>query len=369
MKALLKGLFFIILFFLIIGVCFGVYVLHAPPVAQPEEPKLQVHTRTSVRGRPTVNSKPVAYTKNVSLFSIEQIYLSNLSLGVFSKELVFSVHLGQRARYSEELLDKELKTVLNWQKMFDDSKAGVRLNSSSTTVKVLLSGKDWLLTENSTGAGYTVERNGDQLDIYLPNLEDVFNINKLTLSPDMKFFAEKAGKLWLIEDKKFQQAYEIRNDAKKLNVFQQSKYPIQTLLFSVDLASKDTLNERVFSTELREGFKGKEIPLSRNAKLIAIEDSVSWRVTDGAQKYNIRNEKGALNVYLALESEWLLIRINNKIKGWVQSERGTVSIPPPPTLTSRQQYREKLLGFMERLKAKVGISDKPDEPQNSELSQ
>ena len=364
MKSFLKILSLFLFIFIIIGFCFCVYILQAPPVAQPDPPKLKVHTRTNLRGRPTVNSKPTAKTRDVFRFSIDKIYLSNLNTGELSRELLFSVALGQRSSYSAELLDKELKTVFNWQKMFADSGAEIRL--SSPTIKVLLSGKNWLLTDR-TGAGYTVEKILDQLDIYLPNLQEAFNNNRTTLSSDMKLSVEKVGKQWLIKDNISRQTYEIRNSTKKLDIFQQSKYPILTFLFQVDVAAIPTLTEGKFSNDLREGFESQKIPLSRNAKLIADGDGVNWRVTDGSQKYNIRHEDGRLKVYLDLESRWLFVQFNDSIKGWMQRERGTIFLPPEPTLSSRQQLKEKLVAFIENLKAKIGITNPPDQAQNAEL--
>ena len=366
MKSFLKGLSIFLFLVIIIGFCFCVYILQAPPAAKPDPPKLQVHTRTALRGRPTVNSKPVVYTKDVYRFSIDQIYISNLNSGLLSNELLFSVALGQRTLYSAELLDNELKTVFNWQKMFTDSGAEIQLSSRSPTIKVLISGKDWFLTD-STGAGFTVQRNKDTLDIYLPNLQEAFDNNKTALSADVELSIEKNGKQWLIKDNQSLQVYEIRNSKKKLDVFQQSKYPIHTFLFNVDLAALTALTEGDFSKDLREGFLLQRIPLSRNAKLIAREDGVSWGVANGSQKYHIQKEDGQLKVLLDLESKWLLVGVNDSIKGWVQRERGTIFFPPEPTLSSRQELKEKLAALIDSLKERVGISNQPDQVPNAEL--
>lgn len=364
LKTLTLGLFFVI----IIGVCFCIYIFHAPPVPKPESPKLQVHKRTAVRRRPTVNSKPIFYTKDVFLFNLDKKYISNLNMGQFKRDLLFSVALGQRARFSTQLLDKELKSVFNWHQMFADADVGIQLSSGTPTVEVLLSGQDWLLTDK-TGAGYAVQKIEDQLDIYLPNLRDAFNNNRKTLSADVKLTIEKKGKEWLIQDNKTRQAYEIRNATKKLNVHQQSKFPIETFLFRVDLASMTALTQGKFSEALRQGFKNQEIQLSHQyAKLIPEEDGVSWRVTDENQKYNIINEDGWLKVYLNLESKWLLVRADNK-RGWVQSERGTIFMAPQPILSSRQQLKEKFVVFIDRLKGKDQSSNQPDEDQIVESPQ
>lgn len=365
MKKLLKTLLYGILFLVIIGFCFCVYILQAPPVAEPEPPKLQVHTRTALRGRPTVNSKPIVYTRDIYRFSIDKKYISNLNIGEFSRELLFSVVLGQRSRYSPELLDKELKTVFNWQKMFANSAKEVQFSSGKSTVKVILSGQDWFVTDK-TGAGYAVQKNENQLDIYLPNLLEAFDNNGITLSADIESSIEKVGTQWLIKDKNARQAYEIRNSNKELKIYQQSKYPIQTFLFTVDLASEDSLSSGTFSKELREGFANQNIPLSRKAKLIAGKDDASWRITDGFQKYVIRNENARLRVYLDLESKWLFVQAKGQ-KGWLQRERGTLFSPLEPTLSSRQQLKEKMVVLIEKIKEKVGTSKESDQVKKTEL--
>ena len=88
MKALLKSLAVAILFILALGAILGAYILQAPPVARPGPPKLQIHTRTALRGRPDVNSKPLAYTKDVYRYSLAPDYISNLNSGEFSQKLL-----------------------------------------------------------------------------------------------------------------------------------------------------------------------------------------------------------------------------------------------------------------------------------------
>lgn len=367
MKIILKTFLIVLFIAIVIGFLFSVYVLNAPPIAETKPPKLQVHTRTAIRGRPTTNSKPIAYTKSQYLFDIDMKYLSNLNIGVFSAEMLFSVGLGQRARYSAALLDKELQNTFDWSKMFQDSLGGIEFKTKSADVKVVLSGNDWILTDEN-GAGYTVQRDGNELSIYLPNFEDVFNKNKVSLSTDLDFSVVKAGKQWLLQDKKFLQSYEIKLGQNKLDVLQQSKYPIVTLLFKVNDASTDTLREGTITPDIYEGFEKKKIPLSKKAKLITAEDRMSWEVSDGTQKYSIRNEDGWLNAYLNLESDWLYVDITDRLKGWIPSKSGFILYPPEPTLSSRQQLKIKLVGVIDRIKAAFGVFKKPIPPQNSELS-
>ena len=111
----------------------------------------------------------------------------------------------------------------------------------------------------------------------------------------------------------------------------------------------------------------KNIPLSKKAELIAAEDKMSWEVSDGTQKYTIRNEDGWLNAYLNLESDWLYVDITDRLKGWIPSKSGFIIYPPEPTLSSRQQLKVKLIGVIDRVKAAFGVFKKPVPPQNSEL--
>ena len=90
MKALLKSLIFLILFILAVGSGIAVYILQAPPVEQTGVPKLQIHKRTALRGRPTVDSKPIVYTKDVYRFSLDQQYISNLNSGKLKRELLLA---------------------------------------------------------------------------------------------------------------------------------------------------------------------------------------------------------------------------------------------------------------------------------------
>ena len=367
MKTILKTFSIVLFIALVIGLLFCVYILNAPPIAQTERPKLQVHTRSAIRGRPTTNSKPIAYTKSHYLFDIDKKHLSNLNIGVFSGELLFSVGLGQRAKYGAGLLDKELQDKFDWNKMFEDSLGGIEFRSKSPDVQVLLSGKDWVLTDEN-GAGYNVQRNGNELNIYLPSFEDAFNRNKVSLSRDLDFSVVKAGKQWLLKDNKFLQNYEIKSGQKKIDILQQSKYPIESLLFKVPNLYIDSLSEGLITVDIYEGFEQKNIPLSKKAKLIAAEDKMSWEVIDEAQKYTIRNEDGWLNIHLNLESDWLYVNITDRLKGWIPSKSGFIFYPPDPTLSSRQKLKVKLIGVMDRIKAAFGVFKKPEQPQKSELS-
>ena len=373
MKALFKNLIVMLLFVLGVGLALCAYILQAPPVAQPGPPKLQIHTRTALRGKPGVNSKPLAYTKDVYRFGLKRRYISNLNTGEFSPKLLFSADLARRATLEDSRLDTELRSGIDWEKMFADFTEDVRFNARSTGLEVLLSGREWHLIDGA-GATYTVVRNQNRLDIYLPNLKEAFETNKVNLSEDIEVSVEKAGKQWLIKDTGFQQAYTVKlggqRGAEKLNVFQQSKYEIRHLVFDADLTSSPALtagllnasSRHYISSELHAEFAAQNIALSRRAKVSVIEENREWLITDAAQKYRIRLEDAAQNggrnprlqAYLELDSAWLRVQVSDELQGWVQRKRGTVFQPPPPELSSRQRAKARLLVLIDRLKENIG---------------
>lgn len=364
MKALLKSLTLIIIFVVFVGLGFSVYVLQAPPVEQKGAPKLQIHTRTALRSRPTVNSKPIRYTKDVYRFSMDQQYISNLNSSKLEHELLFSAGLAHRARLKAQRLDESLKTATDWQKMFADMTQDIRFRPSASPVEVLLSGEEWSLRD-TTGAAYTVVKTDDRVDVYLPDLRAAFDANKISLSTDLEISTKQTNRRWLITDKGYKQAYSIVNGEGKLNVFQQSKFEILTFLFEVDTALQSSLAQEKLPSDLIQEFVKEKIPLSRRAKVSVNENGMSWQITSPPLKYNIRSEDGRLKVYLDLESRWLLVKVDDSVKGWVQSERGTIFEPPPPTPSSRQQVKERLLGLIDELKAKVGLSNAENKAQNT----
>lgn len=359
MKAFLKRLIFLIIFILAIGAGICVYLLQAPPVEQKKVPKLQIHTRTALRGRPTVDSKPIVYTKDVYRFSLDPQFISNLNSGKLERELLFTAGLAHRARLKTARLDASLKTETNWQKMFSDMTKDIRFRPSTSPIEVLLSGEEWLLRD-TTGAAYTVVKTDSNVEVYLPNLREAFEANKtmpISLSKDLEISIKQRNKRWLIKDNGYQQAYSVVKGEGKLNVFQLSKFEILTFLFEADAASQDLLAQGKLPSKLLQEFVAEKIPLSRRARVSAGEDGMRWQINSPPLKYNIRNENNRLKVYLDLESRWLRIKVDDSTKGWVQSERGTIFEPPPPMLSSRQQAKEQLLVLIDRLKEKAGLSD------------
>ena len=353
MKAFLKRLTFLIIFIIAIGAGICVYLLQAPPVKQKKAPKLQIHTRTALRGRPTVDSKPLVYTKDVYQFSVDQQFISNLNNGKLERELLFSAGLAHRARFKTTRLDASLRTETDWQKMFAGMTKNIRFRPSATPIEVLLSGEEWLL-KDTTGAAYTVVRTDNNVEVYLPDLREAFEANKISLSKDLDISTKQANRRWLIKDNGYKQAYSVLNGEGKLNVFQQSKFEILTFLFEADAASQESLAQGKLPSKLLQEFVAKKIPLSRRARVSAGEDGMSWQITSPPLKYNIRRENNRLKVYLDLESRWLHIKVDDSIKGWVQSERGTIFEPPPPTPSSRQQAKARLLALIDDLKEKIG---------------
>ncbi len=356
MKTFLKRLTFLIIFIIAIGAGICVYLLQAPPVEQKKAPKLQIHTRTALRGRPTTDSKPIRYTKDVYRFSLDQQYISNLNSGKLERELLFSAGLAHRARLKTEHLDASLRTATNWQKMFADMTKNIQFRPSATPIEVLLSGEEWLLRD-TTGAAYTVVKTDSNVEVYLPDLREAFEAHKISLSKDLEISTKQANRRWLIKDKGYKQAYSVVKGEGKLNVFQQSKFEILTFLFEADVASQRSLVQGKLPSKLMQEFVAEKIPLSRRARVSANEDGMSWQITSPPLKYNIRNENNRLKVYLDLESRWLRIKVDDSIKGWVQSERGTIFKPPPPIPSSRQQAKQRLLVLIDRLKERVGRSN------------
>ena len=356
MKAFLKRLVFLIIFILAIGAGICVYLLQAPPVEQKKVPKLQIHTRTALRGRPTVNSKPIVYTKDVYRFSLDQQFISNLNSGKLERELLFTAGLAHRARLKTTRLDASLKTETDWQKMFADMTKNIRFRPNASPIEVLLSGEEWLL-KDTTGAAYTVVKTDSNVEVYLPDLREAFEANKISLSKDLEISTQQTNRRWLIKDNGYKQAYSVVKGEGKLNVFQQSKFEILTFLFEADAASQSSLAQGKLPSKLLQEFVAEQIPLSRRARVSAGEDGMSWQITSPPLKYDIRNENNRLNVYLDLESRWLRIKVDDSTKGWVQSERGTIFEPPPPTLSSRQQAKERLLVLIDRVKERVGFFD------------
>ena len=376
MKALLKSLAVAILFILAVGAILGAYILQAPPVARPGPPKLQIHTRTALRGRPDVNSKPLAYTKDVYRYSLAPDYISNLNSGEFSPKLLFSADLARRAPLEAKRLDAELRDGIDWEKMFADLTENVRFDARSSDLKVLLSGKEWHLFDGA-GAMYKVARVQNRLHVYLPDLREAFEINKVQLSDKTEAAVEKPGRQWIIRDLGYQQAYTVKlggqKGEKKLNVFQQSKVEILHSLFDADVTSQPALtsgllkvsSQHYISAELRAEFVEQKIALTRKAKVSVIEEDREWLITDAGQKYRIRLEDAPqdggktprLKVYLDVDSEWLRVRVDDNLKGWVQRQHGTVFQPPPPQLSSRQQAKARLLVLIDDLKSKIGIGE------------
>ncbi len=356
MKALLKSLTYLIIFIIVIGAGICVYLLQAPPVEQKGVPKLQIHKRTALRKRPTLNSMPIVYTKDVYRFSLDPQYISNLKSRKLASELLFNASLGHRATLKAQRLDTALKTATDWQKMFADLTKDIRFRPSGSPIEVLLSGEEWRLRDAS-GAAYTVVRTDDTVGVYLPDFKEAFDANKIVLSTDLEISTKESNRHWLIKDNKYKQAYSIRSAEGKLHVYQQSKFEILTFLFETDSVYESSLAGGKLPTKLIQEFVKENLPLSRRAQVSVDKDSEGWTISSPPLKYNILSENNRLKAYLNLDSKWLRVKIDGDTKGWVQSGRGTIFTPPPPTLSSRQQAKERLLVLIENVKDKIGISN------------
>jgi hypothetical protein len=356
MKALLKSLIFLIIVILLVGLGISVYLLQAPPVEQTGVPKLQIHTRTPLRKRPTVDSMPIVYTKDVYRFSLDPQYISNLNSRKLERELLFNASLSHRAKLKAQRLDESLKVATDWQKMFSDLTENIRFRPSPSPIEVLLSGEEWQLRD-ATGAGYIVVRTDDNVGVYLPDLKEAFEGNKITLSTDLEISTQKTNRQWLIKDKKHEQAYSIESAEGKLHVYQQSKFTVLTFLFETDSAFQSSLAKGTLPVELIQEFVKENLPLSRRAQVSVGKDGESWTISSPPLKYDILSGTNRLKVYLHLDSKWLRVKVDDDTKGWVQRDRGTLFLPPPPTPSSRQIAKERLLVLIEKLKDKVGISN------------
>ena len=356
MKALLKSLIYLIIFTVVIGAGICLYLLQAPPVEQKGSPKLQIHKRTALRKRPTLDSMPIVYTKDVYRFSLDPQYISNLNSRKLERELLFNASLAHRASLKAQRLDTTLQTATDWQKMFADLTKDIRFHPSGSPIEVLLSGEEWRLRD-TTGAAYTVIRTENTVGVYLPDLKEAFDANKIVLSTDLKISTEERNRHWLIKDNAYKQAYSIRNAEGKLHVYQQSKFEIPTFLFETDSVYESSLAEGKLPAKLIQAFVKENLPLSRHAQVSADQDTEGWTISSPPLKYNLLNENDRLKVYLNLDSKWLRVKVDDETEGWVQSARGTIFTPPAPTLSSRQHAKERLLVLIENVKDRIGISD------------
>ncbi len=356
MKALLKSLIYFIIFTVAIGAGICVYLLQAPPVEQTGVPKLQIHKRTALRKRPTLDSMPIVYTKDVYRFSLDPQYISNLNSRKLERELLFSASLAHRARLTAQRLDTALQTATDWQKMFADFTQDIRFRPSGSSIEVLLSGEEWRLRD-ATGAAYTVIRAEDTVGVYLPDLKEAFDTNKIVLSTDLEISTEERNRHWIIKDNAYKQAYSIQSAERKLHVYQQSKFEILTFLFETDSVYESSLAGGKLPAKLIQEFVKENLPLSQRAQVSTDKDAERWTISSPPVKYNVRSENNRLKVYLDLESKWLRVKVNNETKGWVQSSRGTIFTPPPPTLSSRQQAKERLLVLIANVKDRIGITN------------
>ena len=328
-----------LVFWVIIGIL--AYVMTAPPIEAPKEPvKLQFHDRSALRKRPSLDSAPIAYTKEKGtlMFSVGLGFLSNLDNGNISETLMFSVGLPGRKE-----IDRKVKEA-DWHQAFADY--GLAL-SQNAIVSDELPGSQWRITDRG-GASYIARRGENLIDIYSENLQGAFENNKISLSQNATLSTREEGRKWWITDKETKQAYDIIKEGDKLNIYKRSKLEIVSLLFSVHPADESDLDEGKIPEPLAQAFEKKRIPLSQDVALSKQQDR-SWLITDNQQKYIVKKGETQFRVYLHMESEWVLVRIEGEIKGWVQRTQGVIIQPSPVKLTRRQRAKQRLVKLVTKL--------------------
>jgi len=183
-------------------------------------------------------------------------------------------------------------------------------------------------------------------------LPDVFKDGGVSLSKNITLSTEERGNRWVVTDSNRKQAYDIRKEGTKLNVYKRTKLEILPSLFSIGLVSEGDLDSGNISEELQRRFEKKRISLSQDAFLSSQEPGKTWSIADNQQKYIIQQNNGQFSISLDLKSAWLQVRIQNGITGWTQRERGTIISPPPFQLTLRQRAKQWLLKLIDKLPAK-----------------
>jgi len=152
-------------------------------------------------------------------------------------------------------------------------------------------------------------------------LRQEFENSKIRLSPNVIVSTKEKGNEWLIIDKGKEQIYSVKKERGKLNIYSGydprtrpwytrsvdkgevvwTKYANWTeegLLFSIGLEYESHLHSNVVSDGLWQEFRGKSIPLSKNAT-VSTEKDCTWQIIDenNNKHYAIIKEEGELNVY------------------------------------------------------------------------
>ena len=435
-RGILKALSTLIFLVLLVIGGVGIYVLAAPPDLSQTPPKLQLYGRSALRKRPSVNSAPIAYTKETGtlVFQLGLRFLSSLNDGTLSEQLLFQIGVGSWANLEKKKL---FQIEQKFQNELDNRRVSADLRQTFADHRILLSqnssvaietqGSKWRITDkqskliyevwkestglniytpfdnfvvlakwdqafasktvpnlsqyatinshpeedtwqiiNGDGAAYIIRKVGNQLKVYTEDLQRAFDNKGVWISQEAELSTVEKGQKWTIVDVKSQQAYDIREESSKLNVYKRSKMEIVPLLFAVDLASQSDLDNGVIPEVLAQAFEKNRIPLSPKVT-VSIEkpddttekpdDTIekphnTWLVVDNGQKYIIKKDGRQYKVYLNLESQWLRVRIEGEIKGWVQSDQGVVIHPPAPKLSRRQYAKQRLLELADKLRGK-----------------
>lgn len=71
----------------------------------------------------------------------------------------------------------------------------------------------------------------------------------------------------------------------------------KTIVCSVELELKNTLNSGIITEELRQKFQENDRLLSQDARVWVEQAGSKWRITDNLSRYLVREAQGALNIY------------------------------------------------------------------------
>lgn len=428
-RGILKTLSTMIFLVLLVIGGVGIYVLAAPPEPSTTSPKLQLYGRSALRKRPSVNSAPIAYTKEKGtlVFQLGLRFLSGLNDGTLSEQSLFQTGVGNWTNLEKKKL---FRIEQKFQNELDNRRVSADLRQTFADNRILLSqnssvaietqGSQWRITDrqskliyevwkestglniytpfdnfvvlaewdkafasktipnlsqdatvnshpeedtwqiiNGDGAAYIVRKVGNQLKVYTEDLRQAFDNKGIWISQEAELATVKEGQKWDIVDAKSQQAYDIWKESGKLNVYKRSKIEIVPLLFTVELASQSDLDNGVIPEVLAQAFEINRTPLSPKVA-VSIEkpnDTTEkphdiWLVVDNGQKYIIKKDGKRYTVHLDLESQWLRVRIEGEIKGWIQSDQGVVIHPPTPKPSRRQYAKQRLLELADKLRGK-----------------
>ena len=155
----------------------GIYVLAAPPEPSTTSPKLQLYGRSALRKRPSVNSAPIAYTKEKGtlVFQLGLRFLSGLNDGTLSEQLLFQTGVGNWTNLEKKKL---FRIEQKFQNELDNRRVSADLRQTFADNRILLSqnssvaietqGSQWRITDRQSKLIYEVWKESTGLNIYTP---------------------------------------------------------------------------------------------------------------------------------------------------------------------------------------------------------